>query len=276
MGTFHVEIVKPSHYDKDGYVIQWWKAWIPSNSMACLYGIAQDCAVRKVLGDDVAIEINAYDEMNIRVPIETIAARIRKSSGVVCLVGVQSNQFPRAMAIARQFRERGVTVAIGGFHVSGVISMLKDLTPELQEAVDLGIHLFAGEAEEHFASFLQDLANGTAKPVYNYMHDLPNLQSQVIPYLPRELVQRYDGVLSSFDAGRGCPFQCSFCTIINVQGRKSRWRDADDIERIVHENARQGIHRFFITDDNFARNKNWRRSSTGSATCARPATASTS
>jgi len=89
------------------------------------------------------------------------------------------------------------------------------------------------------------------------MHDLPNLQRQTIPYLPRHLVQRYDGVLSSFDAGRGCPFQCSFCTIINVQGRKSRWRDADDIERIVRTNAAQGISRFFITDDNFARNRNW-------------------
>ena len=89
------------------------------------------------------------------------------------------------------------------------------------------------------------------------MHDLPNLQRQTIPYLPQRLVQRYDGVLSSFDAGRGCPFQCSFCTIINVQGRKSRWRDADDIERIVSENAAQGISRFFVTDDNFARNKNW-------------------
>jgi hypothetical protein len=70
-------------------------------------------------------------------------------------------------------------------------------------------------------------------------------------------VRRYDGITTSFDAGRGCPFQCSFCTIINVQGRKSRWRDADDIERIVRENAGQGILHFFITDDNFARNRNW-------------------
>ena len=62
---------------------------------------------------------------------------------------------------------------------------------------------------------------------------------------------------SSFDAGRGCPFQCSFCTIINVQGRKSRRRPADDVERIVRANAAQGITRFFITDDNFARNKDW-------------------
>ena len=259
MTTFHVEIIKPSHYDKDGYVIQWWKAWIPSNSMACIYAIAEDCAARKVLGDDVAIGVDAYDEMNIRIPVERIARRIKQPGheGLVCLAGVQSNQFPRAMAIAREFRARGVAVAIGGFHVSGCMAMLKELTPELKEAVDLGVILYAGEAEEHFEGFLQDVYAGAAKPIYNYMNDLPNLQEQTIPYLPRRLVQRYDGVLSSFDAGRGCPFQCSFCTIINVQGRKSRYRSGDDIERIVRQNAAQGISRFFITDDNFARNKNW-------------------
>jgi len=62
---------------------------------------------------------------------------------------------------------------------------------------------------------------------------------------------------ASFDAGRGCPYQCSFCTIINVQGRKSRYRSADDVEHLVRLNWAQGIHKFFITDDNFARNKEW-------------------
>ena len=259
MTVFHVEIIKPSHYDRDGYVIQWRKAWIPSNAMACLYAISQDCAKRRVLGADVSIEVDAYDEMNIKIPTDRIAARIKQPghSGIVCLVGVQSNQYPRAMAIARQFRSQGVAVAIGGFHVSGCMAMLKELTPELQEALDLGITLYAGEAEEHFESFLRDVHGGAAKPIYNYMDDLPGLQGRTIPYLPRRLVQRYDGLLSSFDAGRGCPFQCSFCTIINVQGRKSRWRDADDIERIVRQSAEQGISRFFITDDNFARNRNW-------------------
>ena len=75
MQTFYVEIIKPSHHDKDGYVIQWWKAWIPSNSMASLYAISQDCAARKVLGEEVAIEVDAYDEMNIRIPVEKIADR---------------------------------------------------------------------------------------------------------------------------------------------------------------------------------------------------------
>ena len=63
--------------------------------------------------------------------------------------------------------------------------------------------------------------------------------------------------MTSFDAGRGCPFQCSFCTIINVQGRKSRYRSPDSVEQILRMNWAQGVKRFFITDDNFARNKDW-------------------
>jgi len=65
------------------------------------------------------------------------------------------------------------------------------------------------------------------------------------------------GGVTSFDAGRGCPYQCSFCTIINVQGRKSRRRSPDDVEKIVRANIAQGARSFFITDDNFARNKDW-------------------
>jgi len=41
---FLVEIIKPSHYDAEGYVIQWFRAFIPSNSLACLYALVQDVA----------------------------------------------------------------------------------------------------------------------------------------------------------------------------------------------------------------------------------------
>jgi hypothetical protein len=77
------------------------------------------------------------------------------------------------------------------------------------------------------------------------------------PFLPPEQVRRTAGTITSFDAGRGCPFQCSFCTIINVQGRVSRRRTPDDVEAIVRRNLALGVRAFFITDDNFARNKDW-------------------
>src|SRR5258708_37332212 len=149
---FIVELVKPSHYDDDGYVIQWVKSWIPSNSLACLYAIARDVKEQRVLGDDVGIEINAYDECHTIIPIKQIAKRINDADGgLVCLVGVQSNQFPRAMAMAQQFRALGVPVAAGGFHLSRCISMLPRLPPHTQATSHVGGSLLARAAQGRLA-----------------------------------------------------------------------------------------------------------------------------
>jgi pyruvate-formate lyase-activating enzyme len=255
---FKALLVKPSHYDDDGYVIQWRRSTIPSNSLASVHGLLDQCAQDRVLGPDVAIEIDAFDECNTAIDVAAVVRQIREAgAGFVGLVGVQSNQFPRALDLARRFRAAGLPVVVGGFHVSGCLSMLPQLPPELKEALDLGVTLFAGEAEGRMAQLLRDVAGGTLKPIYNFLADLPDMTAAGLPVLPRHVVTRVAGHYASFDAGRGCPFQCSFCTIINVQGRKSRFRAADDVEAIVRANAAQGITRFFVTDDNFARNKNW-------------------
>lgn len=256
-GKFHLVLIKPSHYDDDGYVIQWLRSAIPSNTLAVINGLALDCQRRRVLGDDVDIVISAMDETNTRVRIDRIIRQFRGKRALVALVGVQSNQYPRAMDLARPLRAAGIPVSMGGFHVSGCLAMLPEVTPELREAMGLGISLFAGEAEGRFEELLQDAWRDELKPLYNYMSDLPSLAGVPMPILPPSRVKRTAGKLTSFDAGRGCPFQCSFCTIINVQGRKSRRRSADDVEHIVRENLKQGINRFFITDDNFARNRDW-------------------
>ncbi len=104
---------------------------------------------------------------------------------------------------------------------------------------------------------LLDAFAGKLEQLYDYSNDLPALAGVPVPILPATRVLRTAGGLASFDAGRGCPFQCSFCTIVNVQGRKSRRRSVDDIERIIRGNAENGITSFFITDDNLARNRDW-------------------
>ncbi|WP_246704456.1 B12-binding domain-containing radical SAM protein [Rhizobium sp. P32RR-XVIII] len=256
---FQLILLKPSHYDDDGYVIRWWRAMIPSNSLAALFGIAADCAEREVLGPDVAIDIKVIDETNTRVNIPELLALLKKHGnfGMVALVGVQSNQYPRALDIARPFRAAGIPVSMGGFHVSGCLSMLDGKAVELDACREMGISMFAGEAEGRLDKVLHDAAYGELEPVYNFMNDLPGIGGTPVPFLPKKNIEHTLGLSSSFDAGRGCPYQCSFCTIINVQGRKSRFRSADDIEKLVRMNWAQGIHKFFITDDNFARNKDW-------------------
>jgi radical SAM superfamily enzyme YgiQ (UPF0313 family) len=257
--AFRVVMIKPSHYDDEGYVIRWMRSCIPSNTLACLYGITQAVVTSGRLGPNVDVPIDVYDETNQRIPIQKIIRQLTVpgSPGVVCLAGVQSNQFPRAMDLAREFRQAGLTVLIGGFHVSGCLSMLETLPADLTAAMDSGITLVAGEVEEHWGDVLEDALHGRLRPLYNFLKDLPNLQGQTPPVLPPDVIARYVGHLTTFDAGRGCPFECSFCTIINVQGRKSRYRSADDIEAIIRANHRMGIKRYFITDDDFARNKHW-------------------
>jgi radical SAM superfamily enzyme YgiQ (UPF0313 family) len=256
---FQLVLIKPSHYDDDGYVIRWWRALIPSNSLAAVYAIAADCAKRQVLGPNVTIDIEAIDETNTRVDVASLVARLRRhrNFGLVALVGVQTNQYPRALDIARPFRTAGISVAIGGFHVSGCLSMLDGRAVGLDACRELGISIFAGEAENRLDMLLRDAADGRLAAQYDFIKDLPGLAGTPVPFLPKQYVARTLGLSASFDAGRGCPYQCSFCTIINVQGRKSRFRSADDIEHLIRLNWAQGIHKFFITDDNFARNREW-------------------
>src|SRR5438270_3100797 len=102
---FCLILIKPSHYDDDGYVIQWLRSAIPSNSLAVLYGLALECAEQNVLGEDVRLEIHAFDETNTHIRTEKIASLVSKADGgMVMLVGVQSNQFPRALDIATPLR----------------------------------------------------------------------------------------------------------------------------------------------------------------------------
>lgn len=256
---FQLVLVKPSHYGEDGYVIRWWRATIPSNSLASVYGIAQESLARHVLGPDVAIDMEAIDEFSTRVDIPKLIARFSRQDnfGLVMLVGVQSNQYPRALDIARPLREAGIQVAIGGFHVSGCLAMLDGSAVDLDASRAMGVCLFAGEAEGRLDSILHDAAAGKLQPTYNFLNDLPGIEGTPAPFLPIENVRRTLGLSTSFDAGRGCPYQCSFCTIINVQGRKSRFRSPDDVEALVRSNWTQGVYKYFITDDNFARNKHW-------------------
>lgn len=253
-----VVLIKPSHYDDDGYVIQWLRSPIPSNSLASVYGLVDDCRARKVLGDGVDIEIEVIDETNTIVRFDKLIRKLSSADGaMVGLVGVQTNQFPRAVDIATRFVEADIPVIMGGFHPAGSIAMLPECPKEIVEAQRLGISIYAGEAEGRMDEVVCAAWRRDLKPLYNLMKDLPNLSDAILPILPEKAIRKMAGAYTSFDAGRGCPFQCSFCTIINVQGRKSRYRTPDDIETIIRRNAEQDIRRFFITDDDFARNKNW-------------------
>ena len=226
--------------------------------LACVTAIAQDVARGAgALGADVAIEINTYDECRV-IPIKRIARRIKSAdAGLVCTNRSAVKPVPGPWTLPASSCAAACRLRSGEFHVSGCLAMLPALPPDLVEAQQTGVSLFAGEAEGRLVEVFADALVGALKSLYNYMDDTRFTASGAL-FLPIDIVRRYGDRQGAFDAeARFCPFQCSFCTIVNVQGRKSRWRDAGDVERLVRVSLAQGVYRFFITDDNFARNRNW-------------------
>ena len=260
MKRFHVVLIKPSKYDEDGYVISWFRGVLVSNSMAMMNALTEQAEHDKVLGPDVEIITHFYDETVRRIPVKRLVREVQSGvdRAVVCMVGVQTNQFTRAVDLGKKFIACGLNVMVGGFHVSGSIQMLPRVPDEIQEGIDAGITMVAGEVENRWSELLKDAYSNSLKPLYNFLNDQPSLEGAVVPFTSKEnLSFNGDSRQTSFDAGRGCPFKCSFCTIINVQGNTMRGRTPDDIEALIKRNQAQDMRGFFITDDNFARHPRW-------------------
>ncbi|MDP2601487.1 MAG: radical SAM protein [Deltaproteobacteria bacterium] len=259
-----VVLIKPSKYDDDGYVIRFWKGVLPSNTLNVLHGLTEEVKHSRVFGD-LRIEIVTFDETSEKLPVRKIIRWSRRPSIklVVGLVGVQTNQFPRAFDLARQFRAAGIDVIIGGFHTSGTINMLSDQEPDIQALVRESISVVSGEVEENWAEILADALQGRLKPIYSFAQDLQSLVdigSAPLPRISPKTMRRFAKPnFGTADTSRGCPFACSFCTIINVQGRKMRERSPESIAEMARRNYfEHGITFYFFTDDNFARKKLWR------------------
>ena len=257
-----VVLIKPSKYDDEGYVIRHFRGVLPSNTLTCLSSLTEDLKCRRALGHNLEIRVRIFDDTVQPIPVDRIirSNKLPRNRTVVALVGVQSNQFPRAADLARRFRAGGLQVLIGGFHVSGILALFSEIRPEIKELMDLGITVVKGEVEETWGDILEDALHDRLRPIYDFLDRKPDLHDKPVPMISRSYLKRF--ITSNFgtiDCGRGCPFNCSFCTIINVQGHKVRFRSVEMLTGAIRENYyRHGIDFYFFTDDNFARNACWR------------------
>ncbi len=258
-----VILIRPSKYDDDGYIMRFFRGVLPSNTLAALAGLTREAAATGALGR-LKVETLMLDEYVQPVDVRRLARRARRpdTRAVVALCGVQTNQFPRAADLAREFRAAGMQVMIGGFHVSGAIALSDyaaggPLPPECQALLDDGVTLVKGEVENCWGDLLRDALHHRLRPFYD-IADRPDIWSAAIPVVDPRLMKRYAyPFMGTIDAGRGCPFGCSFCTIINVQGRQMRCRNPEAIKERVRANAAHDIDYYFFTDDNFSRNPHW-------------------
>lgn len=257
---FHMILIRPSRYDEDGYIVQWRRLVYPFLGLSVLNALVEDCAAREILGKDVKITVEAWDDQCGLPRLQNMISRIRSAAagGLVGIVGAQSAQFPRGADLARRFRSAGIPVIMGGFHVSGCHITLPELPRELKEMLEIGVSLFVGEAEGRLDGLIKDVSNGCMKPVYDYGSDRVDLEKAGLPaHIPKNVVKRMVPFLDSvnpIEAGRGCPHNCSFCTVIHVHGRKTRARDSEDVAAFIRKAVAEGKTRFLFTDDNLARN----------------------
>ena len=208
--TLHVVLIKPTKYDDDGYLIRFWRGVLPSNTLSVLHGLTEDVKRRRVFGE-IDIRVDTFDETTQKVPVKKIVHWSRRPGTklVVCLVGVQTNQFPRAVDMGKQFRAYGIDVMIGGFHTSGTVNMLSPDEPDLQELYQESIVVVSGEVEGKWEGILTDLLNGQLKPLYSFAQDLKNLvdiENAPLPVLNPETMKHFARpTFGTVDASRGCP-----------------------------------------------------------------------
>ena len=218
---FHLILIKPTHYDDDGYPIQWLRSAISSNTLACLNGLAEDCRRRQALGPNVDMVISAFDEKtNRRVQPAKIAKTIEPGDkALVAFAGVQSNQFRAPSMLRASFGSWASLFVWGDFMFRAACRCFPNSPPILRPRRSSASA--CSRAKLRMAGLdivLKDAFEGILKPLYNFMADLPDMTNQPMPILPLNAVRRTIGITTSVDLGRGCPYQCSFCTIINGSG----------------------------------------------------------
>ncbi|GBD26207.1 Hopanoid C-2 methylase [bacterium HR30] len=148
----------------------------------------------------------------------------------------------RIFELAAEFRKRGKFVVVGGPFAS--------LCPEeLRDKVDV---VFIDEAEYTWPQFLEDFERGTWKREYR-QEEKPSLQDSPLPRFDLLKVERYRAMTIQF--ARGCPFNCEFCDIIVMYGRRPRTKTVRQVMAEVEEIYRLGVRNIFVVDDNFIGNK---------------------
>jgi len=157
-------------------------------------------------------------------------------------IGGMGVQAPRQKQLLRYYREAGYRTVAGGSYAS--------LCPE--EYAGLADHVVAGEAEYIWPRFCADLARGEAEALYRETGNVA-LEDSPVPRFDLLKLEAYS--TASLQLSRGCPFNCDFCDIIVMFGRKPRYKAPAQIERELDSLRRLGARKVFFVDDNFIGNK---------------------
>lgn len=212
-----IKLIHPSILDSSGKPIKFKRQFSPGLTLPYLAAL---------FPKEFQIEIieDAVEEINYDKPVDLVG------------ITVMSAQAPRAYQIANEFRKRGVKVILGGFHPTF-------MPKEAEEHCD---SVVIGEAEGLIETIVDDLKHGKLKPFYKREspHDLASLPS---PRYDLIKFKNHQAPFFPIQTNRGCPYNCSFCSVTRFYGARYRHRPIADVLEDV-KNAGKFI---FFADDNF-------------------------
>ena len=184
---------------------------------------------------DVELIIEVVDEIDFNSNADIIA------------IGTMGHATFRGIEIATEFKKRGKTVVMGGYMASIAF----------EEAIKYVDSVVIGDAEISYPLMLKDFEDtGKVKQIYNY----PITELKGLP-IPRYdlLTKKPIGAMLPVQAGRGCTYQCSFCSIACLYSGKYMFRPVDEVIRDIKEVKRLGFKRFYLIDDNIVSNPKYLR-----------------
>ncbi|MGA2085810.1 MAG: radical SAM protein [Terracidiphilus sp.] len=173
--------------------------------------------------------------------VERLRDRDLAWADVVFLSGMHIQRGP-LVGIVERCRARGLRTVVGG-------PIASSLSPAELKAD----HVVIGEAETLIAGLARDLEEGTAKPVYQAA-ERPEMETSPLPDLSLIKMNRYSTMVVQYS--RGCPFNCEFCDIIEIYGRRPRTKAIAQVLAELNQLRAAGWREsVFIVDDNFIGNK---------------------
>ena len=239
MSGLKVVLIKPSKYDLNGVVERFTAGFMPN---ATLYHIAS-LTPKHIRG--VPTTVHTVDEY-VQGSLDYLRLLNAETdcTTLVALVGVQSHQFHRALDLAAYARRGGVRhVVIGGPH---------PMTCETSTFQNRGVSFALAEAELIWEEILQDALKGELQPVYGANQRwAKSLGSPVIQPPSHEELKRYWIPMMGLYPVRGCPYSCSYCSVIKISGRQVRSPSIESTLASLRRAKKAGVKMVMFVSDNF-------------------------
>lgn len=238
MKSLRVLILKPSKYDANGRVERFRRGFMPNATIPYLRSMTppelNGCTIKTHVIDEYVQTDLTYLRQLRRDDCPTLLA----------LAGVQSHQFHRSLDLAAYALQHGVEhCVIGGPH---------PMTCDTSMFHGRGVSFALSEAETIWNRILDDAINGELLPLYGDGHRWQDeLQAPVLQPPSRADMRRYIVPMLGIYPARGCPFNCSFCSVIKIAGRAIRSQDIEVTMASLRAAKAAGVKAIMFTSDNF-------------------------